>query len=63
MDIDYTPSKICKEFMMSNAKMRTLMGPVGSGKSVVNIVHQASFCSCRVTRLDNVVILVSGTSP
>ena len=34
MDIDYTPSKICKEFMMSNAKMRTLMGPVGSGKSV-----------------------------
>ena len=36
MDIDYTPSKICKEFMMSNAKMRTLMGPVGSGKSVAS---------------------------
>ena len=36
MDIDNTPSKICKEFMMSNAKMRTLMGPVGSGKSVAS---------------------------
>ena len=36
MDIDYTPSKICKEFMMSDSKMRTLMGPVGSGKSVAS---------------------------
>lgn len=36
MDIDYTPSKVCKDFMMSNAKMRTLMGPVGSGKSVAS---------------------------
>jgi hypothetical protein len=36
MDIDYTPSKTCKAFMMSDSKMRTLMGPVGSGKSVVS---------------------------
>ena len=36
MDIDYTPSKVCKDFMMSDAKMRTLMGPVGSGKSVAS---------------------------
>ena len=36
MDIDYTPTKTCKEFMMSDAKMRVLMGPVGSGKSVAS---------------------------
>jgi hypothetical protein len=29
MDIDYTPSKTCKEFMASDSKMRVLMGPVG----------------------------------
>ena len=33
-DIDYTPTKVCGSFMMDNAKMRVLMGPVGSGKSV-----------------------------
>ena len=33
-DIDYTPTKVCGEFMLSNSKMRVLMGPVGSGKSV-----------------------------
>ena len=33
-DIDYTPTKVCGNFMMDNAKMRVLMGPVGSGKSV-----------------------------
>ena len=36
MEIDYTPSKVCKEFMQSDAKMRVLMGPVGSGKSVAS---------------------------
>tara|TARA_Y100000361_G_scaffold152917_1_gene173478 strand:+ start:1563 stop:2939 length:1377 start_codon:yes stop_codon:yes gene_type:complete len=36
MDIDYTPSKVCKEFFLSDARMRTLMGPVGSGKSVAS---------------------------
>jgi hypothetical protein len=35
-EIDYTPSKVCGQFMASNAKMRTLMGPVGSGKSVTS---------------------------
>jgi hypothetical protein len=34
LDIDYTPSKTVREFMASNAKMRVVMGPVGSGKSV-----------------------------
>ena len=33
-DIDYTPTKVCGSFMMDNAKMRVLMGPVGSGNSV-----------------------------
>ena len=35
-DIDYTPSLTCGNFMMDSAKMRVLMGPVGSGKSVTS---------------------------
>jgi len=35
-DINYTPTKVCGDFMMSDAKMRVLMGPVGSGKSVTS---------------------------
>ena len=45
MDIDYTPTKTCKEFMESDAKMRVLMGPVGSGKSVASsfeVIRRAS---------------------
>ena len=45
MDIDYTPTKTCKEFMASDAKMRVLMGPVGSGKSVAScfeVIRRAS---------------------
>ena len=45
MDIDYTPSKVCREFMTSDAKMRVLMGPVGSGKSVAScfeVIRRAS---------------------
>ena len=45
MDIDYTPSKVCKDFMVSDSKMRVLMGPVGSGKSVAScfeVVRRAS---------------------
>jgi len=45
MEIDYTPTKVCKEFMMSDSKMRVLMGPVGSGKSVAScfeVVRRAS---------------------
>ena len=45
MNIDFTPSKTCTEFMNSDAKMRVLMGPVGSGKSVAScfeIVRRAS---------------------
>lgn len=34
VEIDYTPPATGKKFMLSNAKMRVLMGPVGSGKSV-----------------------------
>ena len=45
MDIDYTPTKTCKDFMSSNSKMRVLMGPVGSGKSVAScfeVIRRAS---------------------
>lgn len=34
LEINYTPSKTVKEFFESDAKMRVIMGPVGSGKSV-----------------------------
>lgn len=34
LDIDYTPPPTGERFMKSDAKMRVLMGPVGSGKSV-----------------------------
>lgn len=33
-EINYVPSKTIKEFYASDAKMRVVMGPVGSGKSV-----------------------------
>jgi hypothetical protein len=45
LDIDYTPPPTGKKFMESDAKMRVLMGPVGSGKSVTcsfEIVRRAS---------------------
>lgn len=45
LDINYTPTKTVKEFMLSNAKMRVIMGPVGSGKSVAccfEIIRRAS---------------------
>ena len=35
-NIDYTPSKVCGQFMADNSKMRVLVGPVGSGKSVTS---------------------------
>jgi hypothetical protein len=44
-DIDFTPSLTCGNFMMDEAKMRVLMGPVGSGKSVTSsfeIIRRAS---------------------
>ena len=45
MIIDYTPTKTIQDFMLSDAKMRVLMGPVGSGKSVgcsFEVVRRAS---------------------
>ena len=45
LDIDYTPPPTGKKFMESDAKMRVLMGPVGSGKSVTcsfEVVRRAS---------------------
>ncbi len=42
LDINYTPPPTGKRFMASDAKMRVLMGPVGSGKSVT--------CSFEVVR-------------
>jgi hypothetical protein len=45
MDIDFSPTKTSREFMLSDARMRVLMGPVGSGKSVTcsfEVVRRAS---------------------
>ncbi len=45
LDINYTPPPTGAKFMESDAKMRVLMGPVGSGKSVTcsfEIVRRAS---------------------
>lgn len=45
LDINYTPPPTGKRFMGSNAKMRVLMGPVGSGKSVTcsfEVIRRAS---------------------
>lgn len=43
--IDYTPPRTGEKFMQSDAKMRVLMGPVGSGKSVTcsfEVIRRAS---------------------
>ena len=45
LDINYTPTHVVSQFMRSDAKMRVLMGPVGSGKSVgssFEVVRRAS---------------------
>ena len=45
LDINYTPPPTGEKFMKSDAKMRVLMGPVGSGKSVTcsfEIVRRAA---------------------
>lgn len=45
LEIDYTPPPTGAKFMQSNAKMRVLMGPVGSGKSVTcsfELIRRAS---------------------
>jgi len=45
LQIDYVPPPTGKKFMLSEAKMRVLMGPVGSGKSVTScfeIIRRAS---------------------
>jgi hypothetical protein len=44
-EIDFTPTPTCQKFMVSDAKMRVLMGPVGSSKSVTScfeVVRRAS---------------------
>ena len=45
LDINYTPAPVQRKFMASDARMRVLMGPVGSGKSVTccfEVVRRAS---------------------
>lgn len=45
MDIDFEPAATSADFMQSDSKMRVLMGPVGSGKSVTccfEIIRRAS---------------------
>ena len=39
MQIDYTASKTMKDFHKSDAFVRTLVGPIGSGKSVACIME------------------------
>lgn len=42
--LNYTPSKTVKEFMLSEASMRALMGPVGGGKTsgaIVELLRQS----------------------
>jgi hypothetical protein len=45
LDINYTPTRTGAKFMASNSKMRVIMGPVGSGKSVLccfEVIRRAS---------------------
>jgi len=45
LQIDYTPTPTAQAFMASDARMRVLNGPVGSGKSVTccfEIIKRAS---------------------
>ena len=45
MQIAFTPSRTVREFMQSDARMRVIKGPVGSGKSVgccMEIIRRAS---------------------
>ena len=42
--LNYTPSFTCKQFMLSDHKMRALMGPVGGGKTssaIIELLRQA----------------------
>lgn len=42
--LNYTPSKTVREFMLSEAKIRAIMGPVGSGKTsgaIVELLRQS----------------------
>ena len=42
--LDYTPSKTVKEFMLSDAKIRAIVGPVGSGKTsgaIIELLRQS----------------------
>ena len=44
-NVEFTPSKTCAAFMQDNSRMRVIIGPVGSGKSVascVEIIRRAS---------------------
>ena len=45
IEIDYTPAPVQAKFMQDNSRMRVLMGPVGSGKSVTccfELIRRAS---------------------
>ena len=51
--IDYTPPPTGKKFMHDDSKMRVLMGPVGSGKSVTccfEVVRRATMQARRQRR-------------
>ena len=42
--LDYTPSKTIREFMLSDAKIRAICGPVGSGKTsgaIIELLRQS----------------------
>ena len=45
LEINFTPAPTVARFMRSDAKMRVLMGPVGSGKSVGSCFETVAFIS------------------
>jgi len=44
MSINYTPSKIAREFMLDDAFFRVIMGPIGSGKSAASVMEILRRC-------------------
>jgi len=42
--VEYTPSKTCKEFLRDSHKIKIISGPVGSGKSVACLMSIVREC-------------------
>ncbi len=50
----YTPSKTCREFMLSEKPIRIISGPVGSGKSVACLITIARECKLQEPGTDGI---------